>query len=62
MFFANFKMKIFISKFFVGNIPFGLPVKETFNIILISSVVLPTHPAKICMYGNLHSVALKLFC
>ena len=20
------------------------------------------HPAKVCIYGNLHSVALKLFC
>ena len=31
MFFKNFKMKILISKFFVGNTPLGLPVKETFN-------------------------------
>ena len=62
MFFANIKMKIFISKLFVGNNPLGLPFKETFNDILISSVVLPIHPAKVCIYGNLHFVALKLFC
>ena len=62
MFFANFKMKILISKNFVGITPLGLSVKETFNDILISSVVLPTHPVKICIYGNLHYVALKLFC
>ena len=61
-FFANFNTKILISKFFVGNTPLRLPVKETFNVTLISSVVLPTHQAKICMYGNLHYVALKLFC
>ena len=62
MFSANFKMKILISKLFVGNTPLGLPVTETFTDILISSVVLPIHPAKVCIYGNLHSVALKLFC
>ena len=50
MFYANFKMKIFISNFFVGNTPLGLPFKETFNDILISSVVLPIHPAKVCIY------------
>ena len=61
MFFANFKMNFFISKIFVGNTPLGLPFKETFNDILIS-VVLPIYPAKICIYGNLHYVALKLFC
>ena len=60
-FFANFKMKIFISIFFVGNTPLGLPFKETFD-ILISSVVLHIHPAKVCKYGNLHYVAFKLFC
>ena len=60
--FANFKMKIFISIFVVGNTPLGLPFKETFNDILIYSVVLPIHPAKVCIYGNLHYVALKLFC
>ena len=63
VFFANFKIKKnVISKIFVGNTPLGFPVKETLNVILISSVVLPTHPAKICIYGNLHHVALKLFC
>ena len=62
MLFANFKMKIFISIFFVGNTPLGLPFKETFNDILISSVVLPIHPTKVCIYGNLHYVGLKLFC
>ena len=62
MFFANFKMKILISNFFVGNTPLGLPFKETFNEIMISSVVLPIQPAKVCIYGNLHYVALKLFC
>ena len=60
-FFANFKMKIFISNVFVGNTPLRCPFKETFNGILISSVVLPSHPAKVCIYGNLHYVALKLF-
>ena len=55
-------MEIFISFFFVGNTPLGLPFKETFNDILISSVVLPIHPAKDCIYGNLHYVAHKLFC
>ena len=54
-------MKILISKIFVGITPFGLPIKEKYNDILISSVVLPTHPVKICIYGNLHYVALKLF-
>ena len=58
----NFKMKILISKMFVGNTLLGLPFKETFNDILISSVVLPIHQAKVCIYGNLHYVALKLFC
>ena len=29
---------------------------------MIPSVVLPMHPAKVCIYGNLHYVALKLFC
>ena len=53
MFFANFKMILFISICFVGNTLLGLPFKETFNDILISSVVLPIHPAKICIYGNL---------
>ena len=62
MFFANFKMKFFISKKFFGNTSFGLTFKETFNDILISSVVLPIHPDKVCIYGNLHYVALKLFC
>ena len=47
---------------FVGNIPLGLPFKETFNDILLSSVVLPIHPAKVCMYGNLHYVVPILFC
>ena len=61
-FFANFKIKILISKLFVGNTPLGLSVKETFNNILISSVVLPIHLAKVCIYGYLHYVALKLFC
>ena len=60
-FFANFKMKFFISKFFVGNTPLGLPFQETFRDILKSSVVLPIHMAKVCIYGNLHHVALK-FC
>ena len=55
-------MKILISKFFVGQTPLGLPFKETFKDILISSVVLPIHPAKVCIYGNLHYVVLKLFC
>ena len=55
-------MKIFISKCFVGNTPLGLPFKEIFSDILIFSVVLPMHPAKVCLYGNLHYVALKLFC
>ena len=50
MFYANFKMKIFISNFLVGNTPLGLPFKETFHNILISSVVLPIHPAKVCIY------------
>ena len=54
-------MKILISKFFLGNTPLGIPFKETFNDILISSVVLPIHLAKVCIYGNLHYVALKLF-
>ena len=62
MFFANFKMKIFISKIFVGNTPLGLPFKETFSDTFISSVVFPIHLAKVCIYGNLHYVALKLFC
>ena len=35
-FFTNFKIKILISNFFVGNTPLGLPVKETFNDILLS--------------------------
>ena len=61
-FFANFKMKILIYNFFVGNTLLGLPFKETFNDILISSVVLPMHAAKVCIYENLHSVVLKLFC
>ena len=61
-FFANFKIKILVSKKFLGNTPLGLPVKETFNDIVISSVVLPIHPAKVCIYGTLHYVALKLFC
>ena len=61
MFFAYFKIKIFISKTFVGNTHLGLPFKETFNDILISSVVLPIHLVKVCIYGNLHYVALKLF-
>ena len=34
-------MKVLISKLFVGNTPLGLPFKETFNDIFISSVVLP---------------------
>ena len=54
-------MKIFISKMFIGNTHLVLPFKEIFNDILISSVVLPIHPAKVCIYGNLHYVALKLF-
>ena len=45
-FFANFKIKILISKIFVGNTPLRLPVKEIFNNILVTSVVLPIHPAK----------------
>ena len=61
-FFANFKMKILISKMFVGNTPLGLPFQETINDSLISFVVLLIHPAKVCIYGNLHYVALKLFC
>ena len=61
MFFANFKMKFFISNFFVGNTPLGLSFKETFKDILISSVVLPIHLAKVCIYGNLHYVALNYF-
>ena len=36
MFFANFKMKILISKIFVGNTPLELPFKETFNDIFIT--------------------------
>ena len=55
-------MKILISKFFVRNTPLGLPFKETFNDILISSVVLSIHQAKDCINGNLHNVTLKLFC
>ena len=62
MFFANFKMEILIDFFFIGNIPLGLPFKETFNDILIPSVVLPMRPAKVCIHGNLHYVTLKLFC
>ena len=54
-------MKIFISFFFVGNTPLGLPFKETFNDILIYFMVLPIHPAKVCLYGSVHYVALKLF-
>ena len=50
MFYALFKMKIFISNFFVGNTPLGLPFKETFKDILISSVVLPIQSAKVCIY------------
>ena len=61
-FFANFKMKILISKKFVGNTPLGLHFKETFNDILIFSVVLSEHPAKVGIYGNLHYLAFKLFC
>ena len=49
-FFAHFKMKILISKIFVGKTPLGLPFKEIFKYILISSVVLPIHPAKVCIY------------
>ena len=60
MFLANFKMKIFSSNFSVGNTPLGLPFKETFNGILKISVVLPIHPAKVCIYGNMHYMALKL--
>ena len=55
-------MKILISISFAGKSPLGLPFKETFNDILISSVILPMQPAKVCIYGNLHYVALKLFC
>ena len=54
-------MKILMSKMFVGNTSLGLPFKETFNDILLSSVVLPIHPVKVCIHGNLHYVALKLF-
>ena len=61
-FFAYFKMKVMILVLFVGSTPLGLPFKETPNDILISSVVLPIHPAKVCIYGNLHYVALNLFC
>ena len=62
MFFANFKIQIFISIFFfVGNTHLGLPFKETINDILISSMVLPIHPTKVCRNGNLHYVALKLY-
>ena len=61
-FFANYKMKILISKLIVGNTPLGLPFKKTFNNILISSVVLPIHPAKVCIYRyvNLDYWPLKL--
>ena len=38
-----------------------LPFKERFNDILISSVVLSIHLAKVCIYENLHYVGLKLF-
>ena len=55
-------MKILISKIFVGNTPVGLPFKETINGILVSSVVFPIHSAKVCIYGDLHYVALKVFC
>ena len=48
--------------FFPGNTSIGLPFKETCNDILIPSVVLPMHPAKVCIYGNLHFVAIKVFC
>ena len=61
MFLANFNTKSLISNIFVGNTPLRFPFKETFNDILISSVVLPIHPTKVCIYGNLHYVALKLF-
>ena len=61
MFFANFKMKIFISFFVFGNTPLGLPFKETFNDILISSVVLSIHTAKVCVHGNLCKLLSKLF-
>ena len=54
-------MKILISKIFVGNTLLGLPFKEIYNDILISSMVLLIHSAKVCIYGNLHYVALKLF-
>ena len=53
-------MNIFISNLFVGNTPLWFPFKETFNDILISSVVFPIHPAKVCIYRNLHYVALEL--
>ena len=50
MFFANFKMIVlFFSIFFVGNTPLGLPFKETFNDILIKSVVLSIHQTKVCI-------------
>ena len=42
MFSANFKMKIFISKFFVGKTPLGgLPFKETFNDIFCGFAHIP---------------------
>ena len=58
MLFANFKTKFLISNIFLGNTPLGFPFKETFNDILISSVVLPIHPAKVCIYGNLQQIIL----
>ena len=39
-------MKILGSKIFVGNTPLGLPLEETFNDILISSVVFAHTPGQ----------------
>ena len=38
------------------------PLEIKLLLLLLPSVVLPIHPAKVCLYGNLHYVALKLFC
>ena len=62
MIYIYYIKKKFYFNYFVGNTPLGLPFKETFNDILVSSVVLPIHLAKVCIYGNLHYVALKSFC
>ena len=54
-------MKILISNFFCWKHSLTLLFKETFNDILISSVVLPIHPAKFCIYGKLHYMPLAYF-